>query len=41
MQKTRLVCSSWHMKSVHGIELKDVQDIWKDDICVVTQLDKL
>ena len=39
-RKPGLVCSSWHMKSVHGIELKDVQDIWKDDICVVTQLDK-
>jgi len=39
-RKPGLACSSWYIKRVHGIELKDVQDIWKDDISGVTQLDK-
>jgi len=28
------------VQSLHRIELKDVQDIWKEDICVVMYLDK-
>ena len=39
-KKPDIICSPWHMKTVHGIELKDVQDIWKEDICEVTKLDK-
>ena len=39
-KKPDIIGSPWHMKTSHGIELKDVQDIWKEDICEVTKLDK-
>ena len=39
-KKSGVICTSWHMKVAHGIELKDVKEIWKDEICKLTRQDK-
>jgi hypothetical protein len=34
------ICTSWHMKYAHGIEIKHIKKIWKEDICKITRLNK-
>ena len=34
------VCNSWHLKYAHGIELKPLNKIWKEDICSITNKKK-
>ena len=38
-KKPGVICSRWHMKNIHSVEIKDIQDIWKD-ICEITKPDK-
>ena len=32
-----IICSSLHMKYNHGIDLKPIYEIWKEDICSITE----
>jgi len=38
-KKPEIICSSWHMKNIHTVEIKDIHDIWRD-ICETTKLDQ-
>ncbi len=36
-KKNGFQCSSWHMKNAHGIDVKDIEKIWTEDIIPLTQ----
>ena len=36
---TRLF-TSWHMKYAHGVEIRNVKKVWRDEICKFTRLKK-
>ena len=33
---TKVICASLHLKNEHGIIIKDILDIWDEDICPIT-----
>ena len=37
--KPGMICTSWHMKNIHSLEINDIQDIWRD-ICKITKIDQ-
>jgi len=38
-KKPGVICSNWHMKNIHSVEIKDIHDIWRD-IYKITKLDQ-
>jgi hypothetical protein len=37
---TGVVCSKWHLRDVHGVDVEHVFDIWKKEICAITNQKK-
>ncbi len=34
------MCTSWHMKYAHGIEIRNVRKVWREEICKITRLSR-
>jgi hypothetical protein len=38
--RPRRLFTSWHMKYAHGVEVRNVKKVWRDEICKFTRLKK-